>query len=103
MERFNLKFIWLENSLAVCLNQQVGKKYIPLTYFYFWPQTDAWNGLNVFLKNSKFISESERANLLNEIGEVITFWQEKNKSSQTAQNISQLSEKYPTTLFLTSY
>ena len=101
MERFNLKFIWLENSLAVCLNQKVGRKHIPITDFYFWPQTDAWNGLNLYLKSSKYISESERAMLLNQIGEVINSWQAKNGTA--TRNIEKLSEKFPSTLFLTSY
>jgi hypothetical protein len=101
MEKYNLKFIWLETSLAVCLNQQVGRRSVPLTDFFFWPQTDAWNSLKIYLENSKFISESERANILNEIGEVINSWQ--SKTAQPFKSIEKLSEKYPSTIFLTSY
>ena len=42
MNKFILKFLWLEKSVAVALDQKVGDKTIPLTEYFFWPQKDAW-------------------------------------------------------------
>ena len=100
MERFKLKFLWLDNSLAFCLNQQVGRRTIPLTDFYFWPQTDAWGDISIYLENNKFISKFERVSLLNQISEVINCWQTKDPSN--SKSLEELYDKFPSSLFLTS-
>jgi hypothetical protein len=72
-----LKFLWLENVIAVCLDQKVDINYIPLTDFYFWPQVDAWEKMKVFLESEPFISPEESVILLNQLTEVINLWQDR--------------------------
>ncbi|MGI9215230.1 MAG: 30S ribosomal protein PSRP-3 [Gammaproteobacteria bacterium] len=94
-----MKFLWLDNSLAFCLNQQVGRKTIALTDFYFWPQTDAWGDISLYLENSKFISEFERVYLLNQISEVINAWQ--TKDNNNGKSLEEFIKKFSSSSFLT--
>lgn len=82
MEKFLLKFIWLDKSIAVALDQKVEDKVTPLTEYYFWPQKDAWELMKVYLEKTTWISQTESISLLNKITEVINFWQEKDISNK---------------------
>jgi 30S ribosomal protein 3 len=77
MERFVLKFLWLEKSIGVALDQRVGDKSTPLTEYFFWPQKDAWEEMKFYLESKSWILQTESILLLNEITEVINSWQEK--------------------------
>ena len=45
MNKFVLKFLWLEKSIAVALDQQIGFNTSPITEYFFWPRKDAWEEL----------------------------------------------------------
>lgn len=72
-----LKFLWLDNVIAVCLDQKIENNFIPLTDFYFWPQVDSWEKMKIFLESEPFISQEEVVSLLNQLTEVINLWQER--------------------------
>nr|Q9BAC5.1 RecName: Full=Small ribosomal subunit protein cS23; AltName: Full=30S ribosomal protein 3, chloroplastic; Short=PSRP-3 [Euglena granulata]AAK27689.1 ycf65 [Euglena granulata]ABB02344.1 Ycf65 [Euglena granulata] len=90
-----LKFLWLEKSIAVCLDQKVGDSITPLTEFFFWPQKDAWEEMKNFLESQSWITQSDSVNLLNNITEVINFWQERDTNVIDRKHISNLREKFP--------
>lgn len=98
MERFILKFLWLEKNIAVALDQKVGEKTIPLTEYFFWPQKDAWEEMKLYLENEKWIPQSDAIVLLNQITEVINFWQEKENS--TKKELITVREKFNNALFI---
>ena len=99
MDRFVLKFFWLETTISVCLSQKVENRTIPLTEYFFWPQTDAWSSMKNFLENENgWISSNESSLLLNRITEVINFWQE--KESNREKDLDKLEEKFPDCIFL---
>lgn len=77
MEKFLLKFIWLDKSIGVALDQRIEDNITPLTEYFFWPQKDAWELMKVFLENTTWISQTESIALLNKLTEIINFWQEK--------------------------
>lgn len=85
-ERFILKFLWLEKSIAVSLDQKVGEKTIPLTEYFFWPQKDAWEEMKIYLESENWISQNNAIMLLNQITEIINYWQEKENISQKEFN-----------------
>lgn len=97
MSRFVLKFLWLEKSLAIGLDQKVGERTTPLTEFFFWPQVDAWEEIRLFLESNDWIDQSDSVVTLNQITEVINDWQEKTESP--AKDISMLLNKYPNCVF----
>ena len=82
MEKFVLKFLWLDKSIAVALDQRVEDKITPLTEYYFWPQKDAWDLMKNYLEKTTWISQTEAISLLNKITEVINFWQEKDLANK---------------------
>lgn len=98
MSNFVLKFLWLEKSIAVSLDQKIGDRSTPITEFFFWPQCDAWEEMKVFLENKPWINQNDSVMLLNQVTEVINFWQEKNDVQK--KDISNLKEKFPNVLFV---
>jgi len=100
VHRFSLKFLWLDKTIAFSLDQRVGNRFVPLTDFYFWPQTDAWEGMKEFLEGEDFINQEESIFILNQITEVINLWQDKDLNY--AKNFSVISKKFPLVSFLNS-
>jgi 30S ribosomal protein 3 len=98
MNKFILKFLWLEKSVAVALDQKVCDKTIPLTEYFFWPQKDAWEDMKFFLDNKSWISQVDSIKLLNEITEVINFWQDKEDLHK--KEIYKVRERFPNCLFV---
>nr|Q9BAB9.1 RecName: Full=Small ribosomal subunit protein cS23; AltName: Full=30S ribosomal protein 3, chloroplastic; Short=PSRP-3 [Euglena viridis]AAK27696.1 ycf65 [Euglena viridis]ABB02368.1 Ycf65 [Euglena viridis] len=93
MQKFVLKFLWLQRSVAVSLDQKIGDNVSPLTEFYFWPQCDAWEEMRNFLESKSWINSSESILLLNQVTEIINDWQEKDDSQR--KDIFDLKEKFP--------
>nr|AKL78975.1 putative ribosomal protein 3 [Euglena viridis] len=98
MERFVLKFLWLEKSIAVCLDQKIGDRTTPLTEYFFWPRKDAWEEMKTFLETKAWITENESILLLNQVTEVINDWQ--GKDSIQRKDISRLREQFSNSFFI---
>ena len=98
MNNFVLKFLWLDKTIAVAIDQYVGDKMTPLTEYFFWLQRDAWEEMKTFLDNNVWISQSTSILLLNQVTEVINFWQDKEGVSK--KDISKVREKFPECLFI---
>jgi 30S ribosomal protein 3 len=69
-----LKVLWLKNCLGLSINQVSLKSQLPITFYYFWPRTEAWEQLKLELDCKPWINEIEKIKVLNTISQIISLW-----------------------------
>lgn len=100
MFRFCLKVIWLEKSIGIALDQLVDEKIsIPITEYFFWPRSDAWEQLRFDLELRGWIPESDLILILNQVTEIINLWQGEENGKKSILNVK---EKFPSSIFIRS-
>lgn len=77
MKKFRLKTLWLDHNIAFSVDHVVKNGYSPLTSYYFWPRNDAWSQIKNELESKPWISKNDKIDILNEVAELINYWQEK--------------------------
>lgn len=93
--RFVLKVVWLDKDVALAVDYVISKGTSPLTAYYFWPRSDAWQELKDELDKKNWITDGEKIQLLNQATEVINFWQEKGRVT----SMLQAQQKFPEVVF----
>ena len=73
--KFKINIIWLENELGIAVDQIQSGEQIPLTKYFFWPKIDAWYQIKRELETKSWISNEEKAQLLNSTAAIMNQWQ----------------------------
>jgi 30S ribosomal protein 3 len=87
-QELQLKVLWLKNVLGLAIDQKVTKHRYPVTQYYFWPRTEAWDQLKLELDSKGWLPEKEKVLILNLATDVITHWRTNRNtdSIDTVQN-----------------
>ena len=77
-----LKLVWQEQFLGLSLNQIIDNHSIPITSYFIWPKTDAWEQFKFELDSKPWLQEAEKVIVLNNITRLMNQWREKRSISQ---------------------
>jgi 30S ribosomal protein 3 len=86
-QQLKLKVLWLKNVLGLALDQKVIKQSYPLTQYYFWPRTEAWDQLKLELDSKPWLSEKEKISTLNLATDIISHWRT-NRNTDAVQKVA---------------
>ena len=83
----------MDRNVAVSVDQVLASGgTTPVTEYYFWPRTDAWEELRQSLDRKSWIAQSDRVGLLNRTTEVINFWQDEDDHGHS---LGEARDKFP--------
>ena len=86
-QKLKLKVLWLKNVLGLAIDQTVIEQSYPLTQYYFWPRTEAWDQLKLELDSKPWLSEKEKISTLNLATDIISHWRT-NRNTDAVQKVA---------------
>ena len=81
-----LKILWAKNFLGLSIDQVSTRHNLPITNYYFWPKTEAWEQLKIELGLKPWLEEKEKIKILNLAAEVMNFWRA-NRNTETVETV----------------
>ena len=83
-----LKVFWFKNVLGLAIDQvNLNQKY-PLTNYYFWPKTEAWEQLKLELDSKLWLTKKEKEQILQTTGDVMKYWLSY-RNTKTVENLKE--------------
>ena len=89
--KLELKVFYVETFLGLSIDQVTLSSRVPLTSYYLWPRTDAWEQIKLELDSKPWINNSEKVRVLNHTVEIMNHWRE----NRDRLGLDQLKSKFP--------
>jgi|TARA_B100000768_G_scaffold174351_1_gene184542 30S ribosomal protein 3 len=81
--RLELNILWLDTKIGIAIDQLQSGEKIPLTKYFFWPKTDAWDQVRSELETKSWVENSKKAEILYSISTILNQWQNSNDNTST--------------------
>mgnify|MGYP001375632405 CR=1 FL=1 len=72
--QLELKILWAKNFLGLALDQVSTRYTLPITSYYFWPKTEAWEQLKLELNSKTWLTQEEKIRILKITRDVMEYW-----------------------------
>lgn len=83
--QLKLKVLWFKESLGLAIDQELCNQVYPLTSYYMWPKTEAWEQLKLELDSRPWLTKEKKVQVLNLSTEIMNYWKEHQKVESTKQ------------------
>ena len=80
-----LKAIWGRNFLGLAIDQVIDTYQLPITTYYFWPRTEAWEQLRLELDLKSWIPKEEKIKVLNSAAKLMNFCMQEYRSTESIE------------------
>ena len=88
--QLELKVLWAKNFLGLSIDQVTDRYICPITNYYFWPKTEAWEQLKLELGFKPWLKDEEKIKVLNFAAEIMVFW----RAHRNTANIDEVRKKF---------
>lgn len=89
--QLKLKVVWAKKFLGLAVDQENGACTFPLTNYYFWPKTQAWEQLKIeLISNKTWLKEPDQSKTLNLASEIINYW----RLNRTKVTLAEVSSRF---------
>ena len=90
-QSLTLQVLWLDASLGLAVNQKLANgNVVPLTPYYFWPVSEAWEQIRFELDSKPWIPKEDRIRLLNSVVKAMNAWQDSRRNNDPSKMESSL-------------
>jgi 30S ribosomal protein 3 len=86
--QLKLKIAWFKNFLGLSIDQVNSTQQYPLTPYYFWPKTEAWELLRLDLNSKIWLTQEEKFRILKTTGDVMEYWLSY-RDTKTCENLQE--------------
>ena len=83
--QLKLKAIWGKNFLGLAIEQVIGKYQLPITAYYFWPRTEAWEQLRLELDSKPWLPKEEKIKILNSVARLMNFCMQEYRTNESIE------------------
>ena len=84
--QLKLRVLWFRDFLGLGINQVTLEQQYPITSYYFWPRTEAWEQLKSELDSKTWLSKTEKVEILNLTTDIINHWRQY-RNTENSQNV----------------
>jgi len=83
--QLKLKAVWGKNFLGLAIDQVNGIYSLPITAYYFWPRTEAWEQLRLELELKPWIPKEEKIKVLNSAAKLMNFCMQEYRNTESIE------------------